>query len=122
MTPNEFDFTVTIPSDSRLVAAIRQLATHAAGYAQLPAPAGEQLAGHVERATQAAISASKVQSALIEYRFTADLDAIVVVFSLDVAASASRPASSANGSVTVEWTSEGSRYTCRIRQRLDSGA
>jgi hypothetical protein len=119
MTPTAFDFRVRIPADARLLGAIRQLATHAAGYAQLNANSGEQLAGHVERATQAAMAASKVQSPLIEYRFTADPEALEVTFSCDVAASTPRPASTRNGSVTIDWTSEGSRHTCRIRQRLE---
>jgi hypothetical protein len=118
MTPTEFDFTVKMPGDSRLVGAIRQLVAHAAEYAQLPAKAGDKLADHVERATEVAISASKVQSALIDFRFTANPDAILVVFTCDVAPTAERPASSANGSVTVDWTTDGSRHICRIRQRL----
>ena len=118
MTPTEFDFTLTMPGDSRLVGAIRQLAAHAGGYAQLPAHAVEKLAEHVERATQVAISASTVQSALIQYRFTADPEAIVVVFACDVAPAAPRPASSTNGAVSIDWTSDGSRHVCRIRQRL----
>ena len=118
MTPTEFNFTLTMPGDSRLVGAIRQLTAHAAGYAQLPPHAGQKFAEYVERATEVAISASKVQSALIQYRFTADPEEIIVVFACDVAATAPRPASTSNGAVTVDWTSDGSRHVCRIRQRL----
>jgi hypothetical protein len=118
MTPTEFDFTVTMPGDSRLVGAIRQLTAHAAGYAQLATDAGEAFADHVQDATEAAIAASNVQGALIRYRFTADPEAIVVVFSCEVPSSASRPGSAARNGVTIDWTSEGSRYVCRIRQPL----
>lgn len=119
MTPTEFDFTVRIPGDARLVGAIRQLTAHAAGYAQLTADAGEHLAAHVERATETAISASAGgTAALIEYRFRADADAIVVVFSLSVAPSTPRPAPTASNDVTVEWTADGTRHVCHIRQRL----
>jgi hypothetical protein len=118
MTPTEFDFTVKMPADARLVAAIRQLAAHAAGYAQLPADTGEQLADHVERVTEVAIAAAKVQRALIEYRFTADPAAIVVVCSCDVAASALQPSSTASDGLTIDWTTDGSRQVCRIRVRL----
>ena len=121
MTPTEFDFTVRMPGDARLVAAIRQLTTHAAGYAQLTAAAGEQLAEHVERATETAISASHAPSGLIDYRFTADADAIVVICSCDVPASTVPPAPFATDAVTVEWAKEGTRHVCRISQRL-SGA
>jgi len=118
MTPTEFDFTVKMPGDSRLVGAIRQLTTHAAGYAQIAAEDGEQLAQHVERATETAIAASKAQTTLIEFRFSADTEALVVVFACDVASSAPRPASTHAGTVTVDWAAEGSRHICRIRQRL----
>lgn len=118
MTPTEFEFTVQIPGDARLVGAIRQLTAHAAGYAQLTADAGEQLAAHVERATETAISASASDTAPIEYRFRADADAIVVVFSLHVTPSTPHPAPVASNDVTVEWTADGTRHVCRIRQRL----
>ena len=116
MTPTEFDFTVKMPGDSRLVAAIRQLTAHAAGYAQLSAEAGEHFASHVERATESAISASKVQISMIEYRFTADPDALVVTLTCDVASAP--PPSVVNGNVTVDWSRVGTRHVCRIRQRL----
>ena len=119
MTPTEFDFTVTIPGDSRLLGAIRQLTSHAAGYAQLTPQAGERLAGHVERATEAVIAASNLQSALIEFRFSGDGDALLVVFSSDVAP-ATHFGSVSTGDVTVDWTTEGSRHVCRIRQRLSA--
>ena len=119
MTPTEFDFTVTMPGDARLVAAIRQLTAHAAGYAQLPAPAGERLAGHVEHATEAAIAAANVAHVRIKYRFTADPGSIVVVFSCDATeAAAPPPASIASDGLTVDWTVEGSRRVCRIRQGM----
>jgi hypothetical protein len=118
MTPTEFDFTVTMPGDARLVGAIRQLAAHAAGYAQLPATEGEQLAGHVARATEIAMSAANAPRVLIEYRFTANPQALSVVFSCDVAPSTPRPASTTNGTVTVNWSTDGSRHVCHIRQRL----
>jgi hypothetical protein len=118
MTPTEFEFTVHIPGDARLVGAIRQLTAHAAGYAQLTADAGEHLAAHVERATETAISASASDTASIEYRFRADADAIVVMFSLIVTPTTPRPAPIASNDVTVEWTADGTRHVCRIRQRL----
>ena len=120
MTPTEFDFTVTMPGDSRLLGAIRQLTSHAAGYAQLTEHAGAQLAAHVEHATQAVIAAAKVQSTLIEYRFCGDADALLVVFSCDIAVSPKHLGPVSNGDVTVDWTIEGSRHVCRIRQRLSA--
>ena len=117
MTPTEFEFKVKIPGDVRLLGAIRQLTAHAAGYAQLPAAASEQFAAHVERATQTAMAAT-VESALIEYQFTADARALIVVFSCEAEAAAARPAPVAGRGVTIEWATEGTRQVCRIRQSL----
>ena len=117
MTPTEFDFTVTMPGDSRLVGAIRQLTTHAAGYAHLSADAAERLAGHVEHATEQAIAASRVRTGTIEFRFSADAESLAITFSCDCAAAA-RPSSSSSDEVTVDWTTEGTTCVCRIRQRL----
>jgi hypothetical protein len=100
------------------VDAIRQLTAHAAGYAQLPAPAGDHLAGHVERATQIAIAASTEPVAVLNYRFTADPEALHVVFWCAVAPSSPEPDSTTNGAVTVDWSTDGARLVCRIRQRL----
>jgi hypothetical protein len=118
MTPTEFDFKVKIPGDSRLLGAIRQLSAHAAGYAHLTPAAGERFAAHVERATETALSAARLAPAPIEYRFTANADAIVVVFSCEVAPASPRPAPLATNGVTVEWATEGTRQVCRIRQPL----
>jgi hypothetical protein len=117
MTPTAFEFTVTIPGDSRLVSAIRQLTAHAAEYAQLPTEAGVQLAQHVEHATQAAISAAR-QNGPIEYRFSATPEALVVVFWCDGAVPVPPPPSLSTDQVSVDWTLEGSRRVCRIRQSL----
>jgi hypothetical protein len=121
MTPTEFDFTVTMPGDRRLVRAIRQLTAHAAGYAQLPAPAGERLAGHVERATEVAIASAMITRALIEYRFTAVPGSIVVVFSCDAPGASAPPGSVASDGLTVDWSIDGSRHVCRISQTLATG-
>jgi hypothetical protein len=117
MTPTDFEFTLTMPGDARLVAAVRQLAAQAAGYAQLTADAAEGLAGHVERATQAAIATNGVPTT-IHLRFSGDARAIDVVISGEAAAAAPLPRSSSIGDVLIEWSSEGARRTCRIRQPL----
>ena len=52
MTPNSFEFTVTLPGDARFLGAVRHLATQAADYAQLPSDTGAELAAEVARAAQ----------------------------------------------------------------------
>jgi hypothetical protein len=120
MTPTDFEFTVTMPGDARLVGAVKQLAAQAAGYAQLTAEDGQGLATQVERATEAAIASSAVAHHLIQVRFAADRHAIDVVISTDAGSSAAAPASSASDGLTVDWTTEGSRRTCHIRRLLSA--
>ena len=118
MTPTEFEFTLTMPGDSRLVGAIRQLTAHAAGYAQLSAEESEELAGQVADATEMAIAAANVEALPIEYRFSADSEALVVMFSCEVSGAARPPADVSSGGITVDWAADGTRHTCRIRQPL----
>ena len=44
MSPESFNFTVTVPGDARLVGVVRDLCTHAVGYARLPEAAGVAVA------------------------------------------------------------------------------
>jgi len=120
MTPTDFEFTVTMPGDARLVGAVKQLAAQAAGYAQLSADAGEGLARHVERATETAIASTNVPHGPIHVRFTANPSAIDVFISFDAAASAAAPASTSSGDVSVKWSADGSRRTCHIRQPISA--
>src|SRR5687768_10723903 len=118
MTPTAFEFTVTMPGDERLVGAIRQLAAHAAGYAQLSSGASQGLATEVEAVATAAIAATSGQDAAIEVRFSGDEAALNVQISCAFAASAPTPRSTSNNGMSVDWTSEGSRHTCHIRQTM----
>lgn len=118
MTPTSFEFTVTMPGDERLSGAIKQLATHAAGYAQLATEAAEGLAGHVAQATADAIACCAAERAPIEFRFSGGDEALLVVISCEAAASAPAPPSAAHGTVSVDWSRSGTRQTCHIRQRL----
>ena len=118
MTPTSFEFTVTIPGDARLVDAMTRLAAHAAGYAQLPAGAGERLSHHVARATETAIAATHGRDALIELRFSGDERALEVVISCDAPLGAGLPQSSFSDGLTAHWSANGTRQTCRIRQPI----
>ena len=118
MTPTDFEFTLTMPGDARLIGAVRQLAAQAAGYAQLASDVAEGLAGHVERATQAAIAATHAPSAPIQLRFLGDAHAINVTISGESASAPTLPRSASIGDVAIEWSADGSRLTCHIRQPL----
>jgi hypothetical protein len=118
MTPTDFTFTLTMPGDERLIGAVRQLAAQAAGYAQLTGDAVEGWAGHVDRATQAAIAAAAPPPTPIQLRFSGDGRALDVVITAEGAKSAALPRSLAVGDVRIDWSADGSRLTCHIRQPL----
>ncbi|MGQ0737118.1 MAG: hypothetical protein ACT4QD_26160 [Acidobacteriota bacterium] len=119
MTPTSFAFTLTMPGDQRLVGAVRQLAVQAASYAQLPAVDREQLAGHVERATEAAV-ASTSEAHQIDVEFSGDEQALQVLIACPAVSVAPPSSSGATDGVTVNWTSDGTRHVCEIRRRLPS--
>jgi hypothetical protein len=116
MTPTSFAFTLTMPGDGRLVGAVRQLAAHAAGYAHLTAEAAATLAGHVERAAEAAVEASAAE-APIELRFHGDDGAINVHIACAAAHASRPPRSLRDEGISVDWSTSGSRHLCHIRQR-----
>ena len=119
MTPTSFEFTLTLPSDSRLVGAVRGLISHAAGYAQLSDAARESLAGQVVAATETAMASAAGTGVPIAIQFTGDDTTLAVVISFEAGATPPRAPSASAGDAAVEWTSEDSRHVCRIRQRID---
>jgi hypothetical protein len=119
MRPDSFEFTVTIPGDSRLLGAVRLLTTQAAGYAQLSPEAGRDLADEVERAADAAMTATQAQDAPIEFQFAGDAKAVTVRISCDAARSTAPPPSApSDAGISVEWTTSGERRVCHIRQPI----
>ena len=118
MDPSGFQFRVTMPGDSRLVGAVRELASHAASYAKLPAEAGRSFADRVVDCTERAIESTHRHDAPIEFRFDGDSDAVNVTITAEANASSAPPGSSTTGNLSVNWSREGSRQTCRIRHRL----
>jgi hypothetical protein len=118
MDPSGFQFKVTMPGDTRLVGAVRELASQAASYVKLSAEAGRSFADHVVHCTERTIESTHRQDAPIEFRFDGDEQGLNVTISADANASSSPPGPSAAGDLSVNWSREGSRQTCRIRHRL----
>ena len=56
MSPESFNFTVTLPGDHRLVGVARDLCAHAVGYARLPADAGTAFCDRVADAVVQAVA------------------------------------------------------------------
>jgi hypothetical protein len=118
MTPTSFEFTLTLPGDTRLIDAVRGLTAHTAGYAQLDDAARDGLAGQVAAATQAAMAATPDPGTPVNLHFTGDEDALTVVISCEATASVPRPMPTSAEGVTMDWVTEGSRHVCHIRHPL----
>ena len=66
MSPESFNFTVTLPGDHRLVGVVRDLCAHAVGYAKLPEDAGASFCDRVaDTALQAVADAPNAPCALV---------------------------------------------------------
>ena len=52
MSPESFNFTVTLPGDHRLVGVVRDICAHAVGYAKLPEDAGASFCARVAEAAR----------------------------------------------------------------------
>lgn len=118
MDPSGFEFRVTMPGDTRLVGAVRELASQAATYAKLSAAAGRSFADRVVDCTERAIEATHRQDAPLEFRFDGDAEGVNVTISAEANASSAPPGPSTTGDLTVKWSRDGSRQTCTIRHRL----
>src|SRR5262245_10874888 len=116
MTPNSFEFTVTLRGDARFLAAVRQLASQSADYAQLPTDTRTELAAEVERATDAAIG--HAAGGPIEIVFSGTDRAVSVTISCAALVETPHAASSSTEGISVEWTSSNGRRICHIRQRI----
>lgn len=117
MTPESFELKVTIPGDARLVGAIRQLAAHAGEYAGLSPDARGDLAGHVERAAETAVAASGSERESVDVEFLGHSGGLDVVISCAADPATPTPASTSGAPLSVDWTTDSTRHTCRIRHR-----
>jgi hypothetical protein len=105
-----------MPGDDRFIGAIRLLAAQAASYAQLPADAGDALAGQVQHATEAAIAAAGSAHTPLEFTFSGDDARVTVEIGCTLPRPAAPPAASGADGVSVHWKAEGSRLTCIIQR------
>src|SRR5688500_12878012 len=117
MTPTSFQFTLTMPGDARLLEVIRALVTQTAGYAQLTADASRRLVDTVSRAADA-MSTPRTGDTPLEVVFSGDEQAITVKISSESQPSAEPPPSAKVDGVSIEWSVNGTRQICRIRQKI----
>ncbi|MGE3275684.1 MAG: hypothetical protein AB7O67_11260 [Vicinamibacterales bacterium] len=118
MDATSFEFSMTMPGDPRLVVAVRDLTAHAAGYAGAGQAATAALTDVVAAAAEAAIDATHVKDAPVHLQFVRESDALLVTIACECAGDTSVPAATAGDRITVEWTRDGARQICRVRQVL----
>ncbi|MFN2443970.1 MAG: hypothetical protein ABR606_00020 [Vicinamibacterales bacterium] len=109
---------MTMPSDTRLVGAVRDLAVHAAKYAQAGDGAAAILAEHVARAAAMSIEAVEAKDAAVEVRFAGDASRLEVQIACEAAHGKQVPESRSEAGLTVDWSRSGSRQICLIAHRL----
>jgi hypothetical protein len=78
MDPTSFRFLLTMPGDSRLVGAIRELTNQAGAYAKLPTDEAGVFVQRVAAAAESVIAATGLQDAPIEFRFYRNADTLRV--------------------------------------------
>ena len=99
MHPTSFQFVMSMPGDSRLVPAVRDLTAHAATYANLAADVSQRFAQKVAEATESVIDKTGIHAAPIEFRFDGDQRAV---------------------RVTITWSQNGSRASRQVEQSLST--
>jgi hypothetical protein len=67
VSPESFNFTVTVPGDARLVGVVRDLCAHAVGYARLPEATGVALCERVAAAAADAVAANPHAACPLEF-------------------------------------------------------
>ena len=84
MEPTSFRFTLSIPGDARLVDVIRSLTAQVATYAKLSGDQAAAFQQQIADATAAAIRATGVQDAPLEFEFSGNGEALTVSLSWPV--------------------------------------
>lgn len=119
MDATSFEFSMTMPGDPRLVVAVRDLAAHAAGYAQAGEAQRTALSEAVAAAAEAAIEATHVKDAPLDIRFVREGATLLVTIACECAGDTPVPPPAA-GAISIDWARDGARQVCRIRQQLSA--
>ncbi len=118
MTSTRFQFTMTIPCDPRLTETVRDLAMHAARFAQLTEAVGTEVAAQVQAAAATTIDAAGGSQHTLELHIARDGGALDVRLNCEMPAHTGLPVRlSPSPGLTVEWSSDGSQRSCVISQQ-----
>ena len=118
MDATSFEFSMQLPGDRRFLLAVRDLAAHAASYAQLGQPAASNLADEVTAATEAAIASSRHDAAPLALAFRRHATGFEVVLRCAAGDALKTPPAPTAQGLTVAWAKEGVEHVCRITQRV----
>jgi hypothetical protein len=67
MNPNDFTFTLTVPRDAQLVEVVRDVAAHAASYAQVDAAKGQDFVDRVAEASARRLAAGGPDGCVVTF-------------------------------------------------------
>ncbi len=117
MNQTSFGFTMQISGDRALLGAVRDLASHVASYAGGRAVAAA-VADEVVTAAEATIAACRGDGSLIDVRFERTAECLEVFVAGGQATSLSATHLSRGPGLSVDWSVEGGRQICHIRQGM----
>ena len=118
MDANSFEFTMTMPGDTRLVGIVRDLAVHAARFAQVAPQLATAFVNEAASAAQVAIDLTESRDAPIEFRFVRAGATLDLFITCEVVDSSRLPTPEVSGGLSVDWTRDGSTQVCHIRQQM----
>ena len=117
MNQTSFEFTMQVSGDRAMLGAVRDLASHVASYAGGKAVAAA-VADEVVTAAEAAIAACRGDGTPIDVRFKRTAECLEVFVAGGQATSLSATHLSRGPGLSVDWSVEGGRQICHIRQGM----
>ncbi len=117
MNQTSFEFTMQVSGDRAMLGAVRDLASHVASYAGGKAVAAA-VADEVVTAAEAAIAACRGDGTPIDVRFERTAECLEVFVAGGQATSLSATHLSRGPGLSVDWSVEGGRQICHIRQGM----
>lgn len=117
MNSASFEFSMQVSGGRAMLGAVRDLASHVASYAGGKAVAAA-VADEVVTAAEAAIAASRGDATPIDVRFRRTAECLDVFVAGGQATSLSATHLSRGLGLSVDWSVDGDRQICHIRQEM----
>ena len=117
MNQTSFEFTMQVSGGRAMLGAVRELASHVASYAGGKAVAAA-VADEVVTAAEAAIAASRGDGTPIDVRFRRTAECLDVFVAGGQSTTLSATHLSRGPGLSVDWSVDGGRQLCHIRQGM----